>query len=193
MKKVILVLLASCLSGGIFAQKESKADVLKKNENPVPQKKYSCDSINVNFETGLLNGKIGPSSPPDSIKKFLPCVSAEYPMGDDQQVCGGGLSLDKQGIYFNLEHGLIEFSSNTTAFLPAKILGAAEDDLAGLMQMEPTQITDIQPVGDRPIISVYLFPKNYGCVAIWVDQKDKKAFKIQVHNVDASKVYLCIY
>ncbi len=191
MKKIILALSILFISSLSFAQKGSKQDTTKKVMVPV-QKKFSCDSINVNFETGLLNGKVGPSSPIDSIKKYLPCVSSEIPMGSDDHICGGGAALEKQGIFFNLEHGFIEFSSSTTAYLPVKPFGVLEDDLAAAMMSDPAQITDLTPYADRPTQSVYLYQKVFGSIAVWVDQKDKKVFKVQMHNQPPAKVYLCI-
>src|SRR3954469_22324263 len=104
MKRIFLALLTTLLSVTAFAQKEAESDTAKK-EASVPQKKFSCDSIVVDFETGLLNGKIGLSSPIDSIKKYLPCVSTEIPFASDERACGGGAILEKPGIFFNLENG----------------------------------------------------------------------------------------
>ncbi len=145
----------------------------------------------VDFETGLLNSKIGPNSPLDSIKKYLPCITMEIPSGSEDRACGGGSVLEKQGIFFNHEHVFVEFSSTTLVHLSLQVIGVNEDDLATITGF-PTQVMDLQPYTDRPIQSVHLFPKSYGCLAIWVDQKDKKVFKVQLHNTDATKAFLCV-
>lgn len=190
MKKMLLVILLTGISFATLAQKNQKKTAVKK-EVIVPQQKYSCDSIVVDFENGLLNGKIGPGSPADSIKKYLPCVATEIPFENDDRVCGGGMLFEKQGIYFNLEHGFIEFNPSTTAYLPLPVFGVHEDDLEALTG-EPVEVKDLQPYTDRAVQSVYLFPKKYGCLAIWVDQKDKITFKVQLHSQSTAKAYLCI-
>jgi hypothetical protein len=190
MKKAFPVFLFACLTLGAAAQKVSKPDSLRK-ESAVTQKKFSCDTIDVNFETGLLNNKVGPASPIDSVKKYLPCVTYEIPFGSEDKNCGGGAVMEKQGIFFNLEHGFIEFTPNTTAHLPMQVFGVLEDDLTAITD-EPSQVTDLHPYSDRPIQSVYLYPKSYGCVAIWVDQKDRKVFKVQLHNQPPASAFLCV-
>jgi hypothetical protein len=190
MKRIFLILLSFTMSIRVFAQKGAKADSSKK-EIPAPPKKYNCDSVVVDFETGLLNGKIGLSSPIDSIKKYLPCVSTEIPFASDERVCGGGAVLEKPGIFFNLENGFIEFTPESKAYLPMKLFGVAEEDLTTLTG-DPVQISDLQPYTDRAVESVYLYPKSYGCLAIWVDQKDKKVFKVQLQNKPPANAFLCI-
>ena len=190
MKRTILLLFILAAVSASFAQKTPTNEPSKK-EPVAEQKKYSCDSIVVDFETGLLNGKVSPSFPIDSIKKYLPCVTSEIPLGSEDRICGGGAVLEKQGIFFNLEHGFIEFSSTTSAHLSSRVMGVAEEELSAVIG-DPTQITDLQPYTDRAIQSVYLYPKTFGCVAIWVDQKDKKVYRVQLHNTDPSKVFLCL-
>ena len=190
MKKTILVILSLSVSIALFAQKDAGTNSPAK-ETAVTQKKFNCDSIVVDFETGLLNGKISPGSPVDSIKKYLPCISAEFAIGSEDRVCGGGAFLEKQGIFFNVEHGLIEFSVTSTAHFPVQVFGVVEEELTSVTG-DPAQITDLQPYADRPMLSVYLYPKSYGCLAVWIDQKDKKAFKIQLHNQPPDKAFLCV-
>lgn len=190
MKRTLPIVFLLWFSAAAFAQKAPSTTTGKK-EPEIEQKKYSCDSIVVDFESGLLNGKVSPNFPIDSIKKYLPCVTLEIPMGSEDRICGGGAALEKQGIFFNLEHGYIEFSASTTAHLSWKVLGVAEDDLTTITG-EPVQISDLQPYTDRPVQSVYMYPKPYGCVAIWVDQKDKKVYRVQVHNTGIEKAFLCI-
>src|SRR5262245_26841807 len=114
MKSTFLILIASMLTISVSAQKASKKETAKTDSTnkvvAMPEKKYNCDSVVVDFETGLLNGKIGLSSPIDSIKKYLPCVSTEIPFASDERACGGGAILEKPGIFFNLENGFIEFT-----------------------------------------------------------------------------------
>ena len=190
MTRIFLAFLISLFTVTAFAQKAAKSDTTKK-EASVPQKKFTCDSIVVDFETGLLNGKIGPNSPVDSIKKYLPCVSSEIPFASDERVCGGGAVLEKPGIFFNLENGFIEFTPTTKAQLPLKLFGVLEDDITAITG-DPVQITDLQPYSDRAIQSVYLYPKSYGCLAVWVDQQDKKVFKIQLQSKPPASAFLCI-
>jgi len=190
MKRFFLVLLTCFLTIAVSAQKVTKADTTKK-VIATPQKKYNCDSVVVDFETGLLNGKIGVSSPIDSIKKYLPCVTTEIPFGNDEHLCGGGTILEKPGIFFNLENGIIEFTSNSKAHLPLKLFGVLEENLEALTGY-PVQVMDLQPYTDRAVQSVYLFPKSYGCMAVWVDKADSKVFKIQLHNKPTSNAVLCI-
>ena len=90
-----------------------------------------------------------------------------------------------------MEHGYVQFTPPTTALLPFNVLGIAEEELTSHTG-EPVQIFDLQPYTDRPVQSVYLYPKSYGCLAIWVDQGDKKVFKIQMHNQQPAKAYLCV-
>lgn len=189
MKRIFLFKLFIIISVFCYGQKSSKTDQAVKAP-VIEEKKPNCDSIVVDFETGLLNGKLGPSMPVDSIKKYLPCITAEIPMGSEDRICGGGASLEKHGIYFNLEHGYIEFSASTRAHLTLKVMGVTEEDLTAITG-DPVQIMDLQPYTDRAIQSVYLYPKSYGCLAIWVDQKEKKAYKVQLHNTDMSKANLC--
>jgi hypothetical protein len=165
-------------------------DSVKKAVTAVP-KKYSCDSIVVDFETAMLNGKLGISSPLDSIQKYLPCVTKEIKSDDDERICGAGAMLEKQGIYFNNEHGYIEFSPSTTALLPLHVFGVLEEHLTA-QTGDPVQISDLQPYTDRPVQSVYLYPKPYGCLAIWVDKKDERVFKLQLHNQPPAKAFLCV-
>jgi len=190
MKNIFLSILTCIVSMTVFAQKGAKTDSTKK-ELSSPQKKFNCDSIVVDFETGMLNEKIGLSSPIDSIRKYLPCVSIEIPFASDERVCGGGAILEKHGIFFNLENGFIEFTPNTKAHLPLQLFGVLEDDITTLTG-DPVQITDLQPYTDRAVQSVYLYPKSYGCLAVWVDQKDKKVFKIQLQNKPPVSAFLCI-
>ena len=190
MKQTIFFLFLLAAASASIAQKSTTKDSSKK-EPVVEQKKYSCDSIVVDFETGLLNGKVSPGFPIDSIKKYLPCVTLEIPFGSEDRICGGGALLEKQGIFFNLEHGFIEFSTSTSAYLSSRVMGLTEEELSAMIG-DPTQISDLQPYSDRPVQSVYLYPKSYGCVAIWVDQKDKKVYRVQLHNTDPSKVFLCL-
>jgi hypothetical protein len=56
----------------------------------------------------------------------------------------------------------------------------------------PVQIMDLQPYTDRAVQSVYLFPKSYGCMAVWVDKEDSKVFKVQLHNKPVGSAVLCI-
>lgn len=190
MIRTILLLFLLAAGSASFAQNTPTKESPKK-EPVAEQKKYSCDSIVVDFETGLLNGKVSPSFPIDSIKKYLPCVTSEIPLGSEDRICGGGAVLEKQGIFFNLEHGFIEFSASTSAHLSSQVMGVTEEELSAVVG-DPTQITDLQPYTDRPVQSVYLFPKSFGCVAIWVDQKDKKVYRVQLHNTDPAKVFLCL-
>ena len=190
MKKNFLALLTCIMSMTAFAQKEAKIDSTKK-EVSTPQKKFNCDSIVVDFETGMLNEKISLSSPIDSIKKYLPCVTTEIPFASDERICGGGALLEKPGIFFNLENGFIEFLPTTKAHLPLQLFGVLEDDITALTG-DPVQISDLQPYTDRAVQSVYLYPKSYGCLAVWVDQKDKKVFKIQLQNKPPANAFLCI-
>ena len=190
MKRTFLLLFLLAVASASFAQK-TPANKPSKKEPITEQKKYSCDSIVVDFETGLLNGIVSPSFPIDSIKKYLPCITLEIPLGSEDRICGGGAVLEKQGIFFNLEHGFIEFSASTSAHLTGKVMGVIEEELSAVTG-DPTQITDLQPYSDRPIQSVYLYPKSFGCVAIWVDQKDKKVYRVQLHNTEPSKVFLCL-
>jgi|GEM_PF-6320474 len=189
MKKLILAFTIGLFSTSSFAQ-DAKADSLKKGIVGT-QKKFNCDSIVVDFESGLINGKIGPLSPIDSIKKYLPCVAEEIPAGSDDRICGGGASLGKKGIFFNLEHGLIEFTLNTKAHLPYEVMGATEEELI-VFAGDAKQVFDLQPYTDRAVQSVYLYQKSYGCLAIWVDQKDKKVFKVQLQSQPQEKAYLCV-
>jgi hypothetical protein len=190
MKKISLGLFTVLLSITAFAQKTTKSDTTKKVV-VTPPKKFNCDSVVVDFETGLLNGKIGVSSPIDSIKKYLPCVSMEIPYASEDRVCGGGAVLEKPGIFFNLENGFIEFTPTTKAILPLKLFGVLEDDITAITG-DPVQISDLQPYTDRAVQSVYLYPKSYGCLAVWVDQQDKKVFKIQLQNKPPASAFLCI-
>ena len=190
MKKIFLALLIALISITTFAQKTAKSDTTKK-EIAAPPKKFNCDSVVVDFETGLLNGKIGVNSPIDSIKKYLPCVSTEIPFASEDRVCGGGAILEKPGIFFNLENGFIEFTPTSKAYLPLKLFGVLEDDITTVTG-DPVQITDLQPYTDRAVQSVYLYPKSYGCLAVWVDQQDKKVFKIQLQNKPPASAFLCI-
>ncbi len=190
MKKIILALLAFSVSFNSFSQKASKSEQGKKEVIEV-QKKFNCDSMVVDFESGLINGKIGPSSPLDSVKKYLPCISTEFPVGTEERICGSGALMEKQGIYFNTEHGFIEFYPGTKAHLSLDVMGLTEEELATVAG-DPTQITDLQPYTDRAVQSAYLFPKSYGCLAIWVDQLDKKVFKVQLHNQGPSLIFLCV-
>jgi len=190
MKRISLIILTCALSITAYAQRGAKADSTKKVVT-VPEKKYNCDSVVVDFETGLLNGKIGLSSPIDSIKKYLPCVSIEIPFASDERACGGGAILEKPGIFFNLENGFIEFTPGTKAHLPLQVFGVSEDDLTAITG-DTVQNTDLQPYTDRAVQSVYLFPKSYGSLAIWVDQKDRKVFKVQLQNKPPASAFLCI-
>jgi len=192
MKRIFLLFLSCILSVSAIAQKKNaKADTTNKvDPAPVPVKKYNCDSVVVDFEKGMINGKIGLDSPIDSIKKYLPCVTTEIPLGHDEHLCGGGAILEKPGIFFNLENGFIELTPGR-AHLPFNLFGLPEDTIA-YVTGEPVEIKDLQPYTDRAVQSVYLFPKSYGCMAVWVNQEDKKVFKIQLHNKTTSKAVLCI-
>ena len=138
-----------------------------------------------------LNGKINCNSPVDSIKKYLPCITQEIAVGNEDHICGSGSMLEKQGIFFNREHGCIEFSPTSLAHFSQKVMGVSEDDLITITG-DPTQISDLQPYSDRAVQSVYLYPKNYGCLAIWVDQKEKKVVKVQLHNSSPANAFLCV-
>ncbi|MEO8086624.1 MAG: hypothetical protein ABI763_07385 [Bacteroidota bacterium] len=190
MKKILFAVLAISISTTLFAQKGPEPAATDKESAKI-QKKFTCDSVVVDWEAGLLNGKVNPDSPVDSIKKYLPCVSAEFIIGSEERVCGGGAFLEKPGIFFNTEHHFIEFSSTTAAHFPAQVFGVDEEGLPAVTG-DPAQITDMQPYADRPMQSVYLYAKKYGCLAVWVDQKDKKAFKVQMHNQPPDKAFLCV-
>lgn len=190
MKKIYFLCAALCIVSWAAAQKNSKSKSAK-NETPVPEIKYNCDSIVVNFETGLLNGKIGPDSPIDSIKKYLPCITYEIPVNSEDRACGGGAVMEKRGIFFNTQHGYIEFSPATTAKLPVNLFGITEEDLPFVFA-DPQLISDLRPYTDRPTQSVYLYSKSYGTLAIWVDQKDSLTFKVQLHSKQPGEVFLCV-
>ncbi|CAN5450326.1 hypothetical protein BH11BAC1_BH11BAC1_27930 [soil metagenome] len=190
MKNILFVIMAFSVSTSLFAQKDAEP-TSPDNETSRIQKKFTCDSVVVDWETGLFNGKVNPDSPLDSLKKYFPCVSSEFIIGSEERVCGGGVFLEKPGIFFNTEHQFIEFPSTTAAHFPAQVFGVVEEELTAVTG-DPVQITDMQPYADRPMQSVYLYAKKYGCLAVWVDQKDKKAFKVQIHNQPPEKAFLCV-
>ena len=153
-----------------------------------------CDSLEPNFDTGKLTlpgGILDVNSPVDSIIKYLKCV-----IKDDRQThegdCGGGLRLEKQGVYFNPDKGYIEFESTTTAKLPISLFGFSEeqlnDQIDGL-----SQVADIQSSSaTQSTESVYQYPRSYGSLAVWVSIATKTVYKIQMHNKSVQEAVLCV-
>jgi len=189
MKRILLIALICIISVQTWAQKNPSTDS-SKTVLSTPPKKYNCDSVVVDFESGLINSKIGLASPIDSISKYLPCITTEIPFKSDEYLCGGGARLGKPGIFFNLENGIIEFTPGK-AYLSYKLLGVSEDSIA-YFTGEPVEIRDLQPYTDRAVQSVHLFPKSYGSLAVWVNQEDKRVFKIQMQNKPPAAAILCI-
>ena len=178
MKKLFIASLLFLVCFSVNAQK-------KKNEK-------ACDSLVVDLDKGTLTfpgGMMTVKFTADTVKNYFGCS-----LKDDHEIhtgeCGGGLRMEKQGVVFNSEKGFIELDSNTTAKLSKDFFQMDEDDLNGIDGL--IQVSDLStPDQNEPSESVYLFPKPFGCLAVWMNIPSKKVHKVQMHNKTYLQAFLC--